>query len=347
MAYSTINKPGDYFQTKLYTGDDTNDREISLDFSPDWTWIKARNVAYGHTLYDRVRGIGKGVSSHTNAAEATNANGWTNSGCTTDSFTVDRGTNESLNETARPFVSWHWLAGGSASSNTDGDITSSVSANTTSGFSVLTYTGTGTAGDTVGHGLGATPNLIIVKRRDTTGNWGVYHSARGAEKYLELDGTAAEGDSTTPWNDTEPTSSVFSLGTWTNVNASSGTYVAYCFAEKKGFSKFGSYTGNSSTDGTFVYTGFKPAFLIQKRTDSTSHWRVFDSKREGYNVDNDAVAANGTDAEGTGDFVDLLSNGFKFRSTDAAVNGSSGSYIYIAFAERSLVGTNDVPALAR
>ena len=348
MAYTDIDKPSDYFETKLYTGNDANNREISLGLTPDLTWIKARNVAYGHSLFDRIRGLGFSLSSNnTNADRNVGSEfGWSNSGCTTDSFTVDRGSNESLNESGRPMVAWNWLAGGTASSNTDGSITSNVSASTTSGFSIVSYTGTG-ANATVGHGLGAVPRMIIVKRRDGSDSWVVQHGSLGASKALNLDSTGAVQTYDPYWNATEPTTSVFSIGTDGRTNGSSETYIAYCFAEKKGYSKFGSYTGNGNADGTFIYTGFKPAFVMLKNTSSAQDWSMKDNKRPGYNVTDDILYPNGNYAEGSGGDIDIVSNGFKIRTTAANTNGSGNTFIYMAFAENPFVTSTGVPATAR
>ena len=232
--------------------------------------------------------------------------------------------------------------------NIDGTIQANISPNTTAGFSIVTYTGNGTAGATVGHGLSAAPKLIIVKRRDSTANWFVGHDSLGWTKYLYLDLTEAQATNSGAWNNTAPTSSVFSLGTFGNVNASSGTYVAYCFADKKGYSKFGSYAGNNNADGAFVYTGFKPAFVLVKRYGGgTQNWGILDNKRPGYNLTNKMLNPNETGSEGTNNSVDLLSNGFKMRTSDGNSNGYSDGYIYAAFAEQPLVGTNNIPATAR
>jgi len=350
-----INKPNEYFNTKLYTGDDTNNREISLGLTPDLTWIKARNVAYGHILFDRIRGLGFSLNSNnTNADRNVGSEfGWSNSGCTTDSFTVDRGSNESLNESGRPMVAWNWKANGTGSANTDGSISSTVSASTTSGFSIVTYDGTGSAGATVGHGLGVAPSMILAKKMDgAASNWAVYHKSLGATKYLILNSTTASVTSNTRWNNVEPTSSVFTVGSSGDVNNNGETVVAYCFAEKQGYSKFGSYTGNGSTDGPFIYTGFKPAWVMCKVTSATDSWVVYDNKRDTFNVTEQILRPNTSGAEGTesGAKMDLLSNGFKLRGSGGGLgqtNSSGASYIYMAFAENPLVGTNNIPATAR
>ncbi len=350
MAYTDIDKPTDYFETKLYTGNDANNREISLGLTPDLTWIKARNVAYGHILFDRIRGLGFSLNSNnTNADRNVGSEfSWSNSGCTTDSFTVDRGSNESLNESGRPMVAWNWKAGGTASSNTDGSITSSVSANTTAGFSIVSYTGTG-ANATVGHGLGVAPKMIICKGRSfsTSAHWLTYHEAMGNTSAMKLNETSAKETTQYYWNNTSPTSSTFSLGAGTEANTSSATFIAYCFAEKKGFSRFGSYVGNGSSDGSYIHLGFKPAFVILKNTNASQDWSMKDNKRPGYNVTDDILYPNGNYAEGSGGDIDILSNGFKARTTADNTNQSGSTFIYMAFAENPLVTSTGVPTTAR
>jgi hypothetical protein len=243
-------------------------------------------------------------------------------------------------------VSWNWLADNtSGSSNTDGSITSTVSANTTSGFSIVSYTGTGSVA-TVGHGLSSAPQAILVKRRNTAEQWEVYHQGMGATKRAQLNTTAALSVSAI-WNNTAPTSSVFSLGSpFGSANGSGDTYIAYCFADTS-MSKMGSYVGNGSANGTFVYTGFKPAFVMLKRTNDTAHWQMQDSKRIGFNPENERLYASDPAAEQTINFIDLLSNGFKCITTDAGANGSGDNFIYMAFAENPFVTSTSIPCTAR
>jgi len=349
MAYTNIKKPSDYFDTKLYTGDDTNNREISLGLTPDLTWIKARNVAYGHTLFDRIRGLGFSLSSNSTNADRNVGSefSWSNSGCTTDSFTVDRGSNESLNETGRPMVAWNWKAG-TTSGLSGGTITpSSYSINSTSGFGIYKYTGTGSAG-TIASGLPSV-KCFIIKALDASNNgWVVYHQDLGTNKYLQLDETSAPYTGTSQFNDTAPTTSttnsLISVGTAGSSNNSGRDYIMYAFSELQGFSKFGSYTGNGNADGTFVYTGFKPAFVMIKETSNTGNWCMSDNKRDGYNPTKN-LYADVSHAENTANTVDHCSNGFKIRSTGGSVNTSGSNHIYMAFAEQPLVGDN--PATAR
>jgi len=355
LSEPTIKDGSAYFNTLLWTGDGTSPRSITgLDFTPDLIWGKARSTTYTHNVWDIVRGVSKTLRTDTTTSEA--GNGTAGADVTSfDSggFTAAVGTvNFSwLNWNAATYVAWFWKANGAGSSNTDGTInTTATSANTTAGFSLVTYVGNGTSGATIGHGLGVVPNMIIVKNRDQADAWQVYHSGNTAAPetdYLVLNTTAATVDNVNRWNDTAPTSSVFSLGNAVEVNTSSENYVAYCFADVEGFSKMGVYTGNGSANGPFISTGFKPAYVLVKRTDAVSQWSIFDNKREGYNVDNDVLVPNATAAETTTDYLDLLSNGFKARTTDANVNASGGTYVYMAFAENPFGGANTAPATAR
>jgi len=336
-----INKPTDYFNTKLYTGTGASN-SVDVGFQTDFTWIKDRDSTAYHYLYDTVRGAGKAMYSNDTLSEATNINNLASFDAS--GFTV--GTGGGVNASGNDFASWNWLAGGTASSNTDGSITSSVSANTTSGFSIVSYTGTG-ANATVGHGLGVAPKFIIYKQRNTARNWYVFTDViDGSYDNLYLNLTDAKTDRSI----TLPTSSVFSLSSSNEHNESSGTYIAYCFAEKKGYSKFGSYTGNGSTDGPFVYTGFKPAMVITKNVSSVQGWYLLDNKRNPSNDMGKTLFPHDSAAEfdygvNPSNF-DMLSNGFKLRQAGAN-NVSGQTIIYMAFAENPLVGTNNIPATAR
>ncbi len=351
MAYTTINKGSDYFNTVTYTGNGGTQSVTGVGFQPNWCWIKSRSNpgVYGHEFYDVIRGVRNNLSPNSTDAEFTIPTTGFES-FDSDGFTVQLSDNygRGINENNQLQVAWNWLAGGTASSNTDGSITSSVSANTTSGFSIVSYTGTG-ANASVGHGLGSAPKMIIVKGRDTAVNWYVYHQAIGNQTYLNLNNTNTTGTpSSAYWNNTSPTSSVFYLGTGGDVNGSGQSKIAYCFAEKKGFSKFGSYTGNGNADGTFVFTGMRPSFVLAKRTNSASGWVLFDTAREPFNLADTSIRADDSGAENESNgALDILSNGFKWRTTDTGVNGSGDTYIYIAFAENPLVGTNNIPATAR
>ena len=345
MAYTTIDNPELYFQTKLYTGN-SGTNAITLDGSenmqPDWIWIKERGADGFHVLTDTVRGITKQLYS--NDAQVENTNIFSITAIGSNGFTL--GNRADVNNNSDTYVAWNWKAGGTASSNTDGSITSTVSANTTSGFSILTFTGTGSV-STIGHGLSATPKVMITKARDGAGHsWSVYHAGISSDAETDviyLEGTGAAFDNATFWNDTAPTSSVFTAGT----AFTSNDYIAYCFAEKKGFSKFGSYTGNGSTDGTFVYTGMKPAFVMVKRTDSTSDWLVCDNKRPGFNPIDDKLFANTDQAEDPYEAFDFVSNGFKITSSGTGHNASGANMIYMAFAENPFVTSTGIPTCAR
>tara|TARA_R100001594_G_scaffold3951_1_gene14526 strand:+ start:1726 stop:2769 length:1044 start_codon:yes stop_codon:yes gene_type:complete len=347
MAYTDIDNPELFFQTKLYAGNSTA-RSITFDGSknmqPDWVWIKERDDAINHYGYDSVRGTDKRLQQNINNAEDTTDTTWFRS-FDTNGFTI--GTEDNINDTGDNYVAWCWKAGGSASSNSDGSTTSSVSANTTAGFSIVSWTGTGSA-TTVGHGLGAVPKWIIVKNRDTARNWNVYYGDE--TDYLQLNDDGATIDNDNKWNDTAPTSSVFTVNTSSDTNKSGDAMIAYCFTNIKGYSKLGSYTANGNANGTFIYTGFRPAYVMIKRTDSAQQWGIVDSKRD---VDNPAqfhLFAESSQAEGGASSYnnfDLLSNGIKMRSNDQWTNASGGTYVYMAFAESPFVNSNGIPNNAR
>ena len=346
MAYSTISKPSLHFNTKLYTGNASTQAITGVGFQPDWTWIKNRSTTNSHVLTDAVRGVDKTLITNSNGAE--NA-GSTNIGSfDSDGFTL--GSNGGTNGSGNSVVSWNWKAGtGQGSSNTDGSInTTYTSVNTTAGFSISSYTGTGSAG-TIGHGLGSTPKMIIVKKRSGAANWYTYHQSLGNDKRLSLNETDASATDNNAWNQTTPTSSVFSVGASGTTNASGATTIAYCFAEKKGYSKIGSYIGNGNANGAFVYTGFKPAWVMIKYINAGEGWIIHDNRRNGFNPDNDFLYANTNGAEVSSTHLDILSNGFKTRSTNGVVNGNGNTYIYLAFAEEPLVANvgASVPATAR
>ena len=341
MSYTTINKSSLHMNTKLYTGTGSSNALTGINFQPDLTWIKKRDGTNYHVLTDAVRGATKQIYSNDTGAEQAVAEGLKS--FDSDGFTL--GTNGDTNGNGGSYVGWNWKANGAGSSNTDGSITSTVSANTTAGFSIVKWTGTGSAA-TIGHGLGAVPKMIITKNLDEAQNWFCYHTSLGATKYIRLNITNASGTSSAIWNDTEPTTSLFSVGNDTAVNGSSDAMIAYCFAEKAGYSKFGSYTGNGNADGTFIYTGMKPAFVILKSSTTAESWVLFDNKRLGYNPDNNSLKPDTNGAENTDNDVDFLSNGFKIIRNTGYVNTSGATYIYMAFGQ-SLVGSNNVPCTAR
>jgi hypothetical protein len=327
---------------KLYTGNGGTQALTGLGFEPSFTWIKQRdNGVYSNALFDAVRGVGKMLVSNTTAAEGNQTNGVT--AFDADGFTI--GDFSAGNYNARKYVSWNWKANGSGSANTAGSISSTVSANTTSGFSISKYTGTG-SNATVGHGLGAVPKMIITKRLDSTTDWMTYHSSLANTQKVALNSTGAVSTSGSVWNSTTPTSSVFAVGTSADTNNNNSDIIAYCFADVQGFSKMGSYIGNGNADGTFVYTGFKPAFVMIKMTSEAQNWGIYDNKRLGYNEVKNVLFPNLDNVENT-DLapIDLLSNGFKMRRDASASdqnNKNGGSYIYMAFGQ-SLVGTNNIP----
>ena len=331
LPSSTIPQGNKYMDATLYTGTGaTISVTNAAGFKPDFVWLKGRSIAYEHGLFDSVRGVTKYLTSNATTAEATITD--TLTAFNSNGFTY--GANVTQNNNGSTFVGWQWQAGqGSTSSNTSGSITSTVSVNATAGFSIVTYTGTSTAG-TIGHGLGVAPKMIIVKPRSATGDWIVYTSTTGAGNFLLLDTIAASAASTTKWNNTAPTSSVFSVGIDTTTNFLTTTYVAYCWAEIAGFSKFGSYTGNGSTDGTFVYTGFRPKFIMVKSSSAAEQWDINDTSRDVYNGAQYYLTPNSSAAEGSvNPTMDILSNGFKLKYSAAPWNTSGATYIYAAFAE--------------
>ena len=349
MAYTTIKKPSDYFNTKLYTGNESTNAITGVGFQPDFVWMKNRDSAYYHGLYDSVRGTGNTKSLYSNAAEAEgqNSGNMNLASFNSDGFTLGATSSTNIiNKSSQNHVSWNWKANGAGSANTAGSISSTVSANTTSGFSIVSYTGTG-SNATVGHGLGSLCKWIIIKRLNGTNNWEIGNTAMGWGKHIYFT-TTAQMTNSNRFQDTAPTNSVFYIGDGEGVNASGGNYIAYCFAEKQGFSKFGSYVGNSgnNADAPFIYTGFKPAFFLVKNTAQASAWEMYDSKRLGYNDKNYQLRANENAAEGaTSDYVDFLSNGLKIRHQGGGINETGDTFIYTAFAEEPLVGDN--PATAR
>jgi len=326
-----IVKPSDYFNVVTYTGTGSS-QTISVGFQPDFVWIKSRSNAQDHKLTDAVRGVTKSLESNTTDAEATDTNGIT--AFTSTGFTV--GSDSTYNTNAYTYVAWCWKANGAGSSNTAGTITSTVSANTSAGFSIVRYTGNLTAGATVGHGLGVVPSFMIIKNASVSGpDWLCYHRDLGGTRYLLLNSTNAAGTSILAFNNTAPSSSVFSVGGWDVPNGSGNTQIAYCWAEVAGYSKFGSYTGNGSTDGPMIFTGFRPKFVMIKGSSfSGESWFMWDSSRDTFNLVNKRLLANESNAENTDqNFGDLLSNGFKIRNTWGGLNNSGATYVYACFAE--------------
>jgi len=375
MAYTTIDKPSDYFDTVLYTGNAGTLNITSLDFQPDWIWGKDRS-GDRHFLADSVRGKKNTgyhlLCSNNNQADTSNAppDGITAIG--SNGFTLganlsntDGGWSFEINESpdsgqgnSGTYVAWNWKAGTSVSGNTGGSGTAKTytgSVNTDAGFSIIRYIGNSTAGHTIPHHLGTTPAWIICRTISAAKEWDVYHHklASSPERDCIVLNTsaAAVGASTAAdkWNNTLPTSSVVTLGDSSQLNTNDGTCIMYAFAEKKGYSKFGSYTGNGNADGTFIYTGFKPAWVLFKRTSSTSNWSLFDNKRNTFNITDSYVQADTSSAEQefSDIYVDFLSNGIKQRGTNISLNSSGDSFIYMAFAENPFVTSSGVPATAR
>ena len=343
----TIKDGSKYFNTVLWTGNGSSQSVTGVGFQPDFLWTKARNQTYWHRLHDAVRGRLISLYSNESNAEASQANSITS--FDSDGFTL--GSDGSHNGSGVTYVGWSWLAGNGTSSNTNGSITSTVSANPSAGFSIVTYTAEN-AVRTIGHGLGVAPKLIIVKNRDATQNWAVYHGSLGATKGLYLDLSAKQETNSGYWNNTEPTSTVFTVGTNTRTGGTTNNYVAYCFAEVEGYSKFGLYRGNGSTDGFVCYTGFKPAWVMVKTYagGSEDSWYIWDNKSDPYNyayhyLRADAASAQNTDT--TNARIDMLANGFKIRQSSANINESGSDYVFIAFAENPFGGSGVTPATAR
>ena len=332
MAYTTIDNPALFFNTVLYAGSNSSQSVTGVGFQPDWVWIKNRSSTPDHKLHDRGRGSNKSITTNNNATEQTYTYF---TSFDSDGFTLE-GNVSDYNQNSSNFVSWNWLAGGSTSSNGDGSITSTVSVNSTSGFSIVSYVGGGASSATVGHGLGATPAMIIIKNRENDPEWRVWHQKLSGSTYkLGLNSTGAEDSSATVFNG--QSSTTFTVGSDPSVSGSGNNIIAYCFKEVKGYSQFGSYTGNGNANGPFIYTGFRPAFLIIKPYSKVEEWTLLDNKRLGYNVDNNYVYPNQNYAEMTADRLDILSNGFKLRSATGELNTSSANMIYMAFAEHPFV----------
>jgi hypothetical protein len=338
IGATTATQAGKFFNTVLYTGDGANPRSITgVGFQPDFVWGKRRSFTGDHFLMDSVRGTQRSLSSNTTVAEdVSSPNGLVQSFDSDGATFQGSSTNNNLNNSAITYVAWNWIASNAtAVTNTSGTITSSVSANTTSGFSIVTYTGNSTSGATVGHGLGVTPSMVIVKGRNASGlAWCVYHISLGATQYLFLNADSVAGSYAGFWNNTSPSSTLFTLGNDDGTNGTAKTYVAYCFAPIAGYSAFSSYIGNGSADGPFVFTGFRPAYVVLKSSAGVVQvWIVVDSTRFPYNVVNGELYPNTTGAESSGQTrLDFVSNGFKLRTSDTAFNQSGCTYIYMAFA---------------
>ena len=345
MAYTTIKKSTSYFNTVLYTGNASTRSITGVGFQPDMVWTKSRGNSNNHNIYDAVRGATKRVYPNSTTGEATTSNTLTS--FDSDGFSL--GDQDNVNANGITMASWSWKVNGAGSANTAGTINSTVSANTTAGISIVTYTGNGSSGATVGHGLSTAPRIVLIKKRNSADPWSMLNVDFDLNKYLRLE-TDGALYSDALFNNTAPDATKFTLDSDGQVNGNGNTFVAYCFHNVPGFSQMGNYRGNGNAFGTFIYTGFKPAWIMTKRTDTADWWGIFDTKREGYNADpslhsNDPLFANTSDAEGGPLAIDILSNGFRFQTTNNGVNGSGGTYMYLAFAEEPLVGDN--PATAR
>jgi hypothetical protein len=355
MAYTNIDDPSAFFQVALYNGTASDNNVITndgnSDLQPDWLWFKHRTAStQDWYVVDSSRGSTKGLATNTNAAETTSSSSTKDfQSFNTDGFTVGTPEDTDACNSIGTKAAWQWKCnGGTTSSNTDGSITSTVQANTDAGFSIVTYGGTASA-NTVGHGLADTPAVIIFKNRSAANVWAVYHQGLGNNYKLVLNTDAVQDADGAFMDGTLPTSSVFSVGASVNTNGSGSNYVAYCFAEKQGYSKFGTYVGNAVTNGPFIYTGFKPACIITKTVNSVEDWGIYDYKRQGFNVYNDVLSPSSQAATYGGasyNFMDILSNGFKCRRATYGPN-QSATYIYMAFAENPFVTSTGVPTTAR
>ena len=358
MAYTTIDDGSAYFQTKLYTGTGSSNsvtNDGNSDLQPDFIWIKERDGTGQHGAFDSSRGVQKELKIDEDGAESTASQSVT--AFNSDGFTV--GTAGDYNGSDNSQVAWQWKANGGTTTTNDasstgvGSIDSVYQANTTAGFSIVSYTGTGSAG-TIAHGLGAVPSWMVVKNRSKSGGegWMVYHQGNTSApetEHLQIHNTNATSDNDIAWNDTAPTSTVFSVKDDDSTNDSGETHIAYLWTDIQGYSKFGNYIGNGNDDGPFIYTGFKPAWLMIKRTTANA-WGIYDSARGVFNEITMNLDADRTDAENTAtnyDDLDFLSNGFKLREENDDINASGGTYIYMAFAEHPFVSSKGVPATAR
>ena len=350
-AYTTIDDPSAYFKVQLYTGTGSSHavafNDTDTDMQPDLVWVATRNEAEIHPIMNSVSGTGKYLRTNDVDTEETDANSIT--AFSSDGFTM--GSQDRVNQSSNTFVAWCWKGGTTSGKSTSGEtITpSGYSINATSGVGIFAWSGTGSAG-TITHGLGGdvSKGMILVKRINSTAGWQVYHQKTGATHVIYLNSTAVADDSNTVWNDTAPTSSVFTLGTNAGTNASGGTYVGFVFAPKQGFSKMGSYTGNGNADGPFVYTGFRPKLIITKMTSGTANWVMkTDGVGDADNPQTEFLYASATTAEGDGSHIDFLSNGFKWRDAETNNNQSGSTYLYMAFAEAPEVNSNGVPCNAR
>ena len=358
MAYINF-QPSDYFSTKLWTGDGSASRAITgVGFQPDFTWMKPRTTTIEYSLYDAVRGATWALQSNNNEAQGqNNGYGWL-SAFDSDGFTVAEGGSNAdrVNANAEEYVGWNWKAG-TTSGLTGGTITpTAYSINTTAGFGIYQYAGTSTAG-TIAHGLGVAPECVIVKKISGADAWWAYHlythsdTSTSGQYYTVLDTTATRNTNSGAWNNTNPTDTLIHLGDAGNTNSSSGssTYIMYAFAPKKGFSSFGGFKGNINANGPFCYTGFRPAWILIKNASGVEAWNCWDVKRSPFNLTQNSLNIDDTSAQQTSSAkcLDILSNGFKIRTTSTEINGNNADMIYLAFAEFPLVSSNSKIGTAR
>ena len=357
MAYTTIADPSAHFQAKIYTGNGTNSTSYTFDgnsdLQPDLLWFKSRSASGHHQVIDSTRGVNTWLGSNDNSAQGTNPSEGYLASLNSDGWTSADGSsgthpNRNNNQNTVTYVAWGWKAnGGTRTTNTESgnNPAGGYQANTTAGFSIVDYTGTGGAG-TMAHGLGVVPQMIIVKERDNTQSWYIYHHTLGNNSELYLNTNEASA-SPAKWNSTTPTSSVFSLAANDSVNQDATGYIAYCFAPIQGYSKFGTYEGNGNADGPYIYTGFKPAFVIIKEADNANDWDLRDNARDPFGPVDTWLRPNSSDADGDSDAWDFLSNGFKIRQASNRTNRSGGTLIYAAFAEQPFVSSEGIPCTAR
>ena len=348
MASYISFQPSDFFNNILWTGTGSSNSLTGVGFQPDFTWIKGRTAGEDHMLFDSVRGVTKDIHSNVTDAEATDAQ--TLTAFDSDGFTV--GTANYVNQNTNTFVGWNWKAGTAESGATTGAGTAktyTASVNTTAGISITKYVGNGTENHTIPHNLGVAPKVVLVKNLSSTTGWvmlvrGVLASSNW---YLALNSTAAQTDAAGAVFMSNPTSVYFGLGNSTTSNTNDADYIAYCFADVNGYSKFSNYTGNGNADGTFVYTGFRPAFVMTKKISGTGNWIMVDSTRNPGNVIGKQVEANQSISEYDSTRIDLLSNGFKCRASGSDANGSGEDYLYLAFAEFPITSSNSKAVTAR
>ena len=330
MAYSTINKHTDHFNTKLYTGNGSTNAVTGVGFAPDFTWIKSRSHAANHYLYDKVRGVEEKLSSNTNGAEVDMGTSGLNT-FGTDGFTVGNDTDE--NDNNATYVSWNWKANGAGSANT-------------AGFSIVKYTGNGVSGATVGHGLSTAPKIVNIKKTDAGDSWTMLNTNIDLNKYMAFSSNGSPV-SDPCFNNTAPDATKFTIDADGQVNGSGNEFIAYCFAEVPGYSKFGVAKGNGNNNGPFIYTGFAPSMVIWRKTNGSGDWYFSDNKRPGYNDQDKRTYVNTNQAEETYDLINLYSNGFKITNTTHTYsNDNGGDYTYLAFGQ-TLVGSNNVPCTAK